>query len=68
MSTLDTAKVVIEMLCYEGGGGWGERTGLEPERPRASDRLLVGALRAPIIVGDDKAVGDFSFGAMVYEC
>lgn len=68
MSTLDTAKVVIEILCFEGAGGWGERTRLEPERPRVSDRLLEGAIRAPIIVRNDKAVCDFSLVAMVYEC
>ncbi len=53
-STLDMVRTVVEMLCFEGAEGWGERTELEPERPRDS-------LRAPIIIGDDRAVCDSSY-------
>ena len=56
--------MVVEMLCFEGAEGWGEKTELEPEKPeehRLSRSLLGWPPRAPIIIGDDRAVGDFFF-------
>ncbi len=58
-STLDMVRTVVEMLCFEGAEGWGERTELKPERPRGSQQLLGGPPRAPIIIGNDRAVCDF---------
>lgn len=59
-SALGIITVVVEGLLIEGAGvGDGERR-LIPERPRGSSR-------APIYLGTDKAVCDFSFGVMFSE-
>ena len=48
-----TITVVVEGVCFKGVGGWEGEGQLVPERPR-------GASTAPIYLGTDRAVCDFS--------